>query len=60
MSREVLRKHCKVARSDVIVTIEPKILNIQGIMHAKVIDLPRVLIYSTANLPDPEEKADTV
>ena len=39
-----------------IVTIEPKILNIQGIMHAKVIDLPRVLIYSTANLPDPGKK----
>lgn len=43
-------------KEDVIVTIEPKILNIQGIMHAKVIDLPRVLIYSTANLPDPEKK----
>lgn len=43
-------------KEDVVVTIEPKILNIQGIMHAKVIDLPRVLIYSTANLPDPEKK----
>ena len=43
-------------KEDVIVTIEPKILNIQGIMHAKVIDLPRVLIYSTANLPDLEKK----
>ncbi len=38
-------------KEDVIITIEPKILNIQGIMHAKVADLPRVLIYSTANTP---------
>ena len=36
---------------DVIVTIEPKILNIQGILHAKVADLPRVLLYNTANAP---------
>ncbi len=41
-------------KEDVIVTIEPKILNIQGIMHAKVADLPRVLIYSTANTPEHE------
>lgn len=39
-------------KEDVIITIEPKILNIQGIMHAKVADLPRMLIYSTANAPE--------
>lgn len=38
-------------KEDVIVTIEPKILNIQGILHSKVADLPRVLLYNMANAP---------
>lgn len=51
MSLVVPRRLCRVAKEDVIVTIEPKILNIQGILHAKVADLPRVLLYNTANAP---------
>ena len=56
MSREVLRRLCRVARRMSSSPLNRKILNIQGIMHAKVIDLPRVLLYSTANAATPGRK----
>jgi DNA-binding transcriptional LysR family regulator len=38
----------QAGKEDIILTIEPKILNIQGILYEKLIDLPRVLIYNSS------------
>lgn len=44
----------QAGKEDVILTIEPKILNIQGILHDKVTELPRVLIYSSGMMGEKE------
>ena len=38
----------QAGKEDIILTIEPKLLNIQGILYEAVADLPRVLLYSSS------------
>lgn len=45
----------QAGKENVILTIEPKILNIQGILHDKVTELPRVLLYNSAVM-QPEKR----
>lgn len=46
----------QAGKEDVILTIEPRILNIQGILHDKVAELPRVLIYNSAMIQEMTEE----